>query len=93
MVYLDVVSISAAPRVDGVGYGDSSVCRCKDGSAFRRGDVGSAVVGNLPGERIFPIAKPLGDDVALRQGPLENAGPYPIGIGVHDLSAAADKTT
>ena len=58
VVYLDVVSIPAAPRIDGVGYGDGSVCCGKDGRTFRRGDVGSAMVGDLPGERIFPVAKP-----------------------------------
>jgi len=58
VVYLDVVSIPAAPRVDGVGYGDGSVCCGKDGRTFRRGDVGSAMVGDLPGKRIFPVAKP-----------------------------------
>ena len=66
VVYLDVVPIPAAPRIDGVGYGDGSVCCGKDGRTFRRGDVGSAMVGDLPGERIFPVAKPWGDRVALR---------------------------
>lgn len=53
-----MVPIPAAPRVDGVGYGDGPVCRGKDGRTFRRGDVGPAVVGNLPGEGIFPVSKP-----------------------------------
>ena len=56
VVYLDVVPIPAALRIDGVGYGDGSVCCGKDGRTFRRGDVGSAMVGDLPGERSFPVA-------------------------------------
>ena len=58
VLYLDVVPISAAPGVDGVGNGDGPVRRGQDGGSARRGDVGSAVIGNLPGERVLPVTEP-----------------------------------
>lgn len=89
VIYFDVVSVSSAPGVDSVGDGDGSVCGRKDGGSSRSADVGSAVVGNLPSEGVLPVAEPRGNGVALRKGPLEDTGSLPIGVGIHDLSAAA----
>ena len=58
VLHLDVVPIPAAPGVDGVGYGDGPIRCRKDGRAARSANIGSAMVGNLPGEGIFPVPKP-----------------------------------
>ena len=58
MSYLDVVSIPAAPRVDGVGNGDGSIRCGKDRRAARCADIGSVVVSDFPGEGILTVPKP-----------------------------------
>ena len=57
MLYLDVVSIPAAPRVDGVGDGDDAIRRRKDGRSTRSANIGSVVVGDFPGEGVLPVAE------------------------------------
>ena len=61
MPYLDVVPIPAAPGVDGVGNGNGAVRSRKDGSTAWSADIGSVVVGNFPGEGIFPVAEARGN--------------------------------
>lgn len=57
VVELDMVSIPTAPRIDGVGDGDGAVRSRKDGRSTRSADIGSAVVGNFPGEGVLPVAE------------------------------------
>ena len=82
MIQFNMVSIAATPRVDGVGDGDGAVRRRKDGRSPRSANVGSAVIGNLPGEGVLPVAEALGNRKTFRQRPLEDAGSFPVGIGV-----------
>ena len=71
VVELDVVAITAAPTVEGVGDSDGAVGSRQDRGAFGHSDVGAAVVVDFPSEGIRPVAEPRGDGVALRQRPLE----------------------
>ena len=57
VVELNVVSIPAAPRVDGVGNGDSTVCCGPNGSFTRCADIGSVVVSDFPCEGILTVPK------------------------------------
>ena len=58
MVYLDIVSIPAAPSVDGIGNGDCAICRCQNRCTTRSADIGSAVVGNFSSKGVLTVSKP-----------------------------------
>ena len=88
---LDVIAVTATPRVGSVCNRDRSVCGSKNGRASGSRNIGTTMIRDLAGERILPIAEQRRDRVALRKRPLENTDSLPIRIWVHDLPSAADK--
>lgn len=81
VVELDVVAITAAPTVEGVGDSDGAVCSRQDRGAFGHSDVGAfghsdvgaAVVAGFASDRVGAVALRRGDRARHRQRPLQRA--------------------
>ena len=58
MVYLDMVSIPTAPRVDGICNGDCAICRCQNRCTTRCTNIGSAMIGDFPSKGVLTVSKP-----------------------------------
>src|SRR5699024_4993014 len=71
VVEFDVVSVAAAPAVEGVRDGNGAVGGGQDRSAFGHGDVGAAVVADFTGDRVSAVALGRGDLARHRQRPLQ----------------------
>ena len=56
VVELDVVAITAAPTVEGVGDSDGAVGSRQDRGAFGHSDVGAAVVAGFASDRVGAVA-------------------------------------
>lgn len=61
VVELDVVAITAAPTVEGVGDSDGAVGSRQDRGAFGHSDVGAAVVAGFASDRVGAVALRRGD--------------------------------
>ena len=91
VIDFDMVAVAAAPGVNTVGN-----CYCAGGSRQNLGSVGCGNVGTVvifefPGKRIFPIAKGRRDRKGLRQWPRQRPDGHPVGVWCDDLSAASHK--
>lgn len=73
VVELDVVAITAAPTVEGVGDSDGAVGSRQDRGAFGHSDVGAAVVAGFASDRVGAVALRRGDRARHRQRPLQRA--------------------
>ena len=73
VVELDVVAITAAPTVEGVGDSDGAVGSRQDRGAFGHSDVGAAVVAGFASDRVGAGALRRGDRARHRQRPLQRA--------------------
>ena len=80
MTDFDVISIPAAPGVRAVRRFNRSVRGGEDRRSCRGCDVRPVVIGGLSREWILPVSKVGGYGEALRQRPLENPCPFPVGI-------------
>lgn len=88
VVELDVVAITAAPTVEGVGDSDGAVGGRQDRGAFGHSDVGAAVVAGFAGKRVGSIALRRGDRARHRQRPLQGTvGQGGVGAGRQDFTA------
>ena len=57
VVDLDVIAVTAAPTVEAVGNGDSSVCSGEDRCTLGAGNVGAGVGTDLAGDGVHTMAK------------------------------------
>lgn len=88
VVELDVVTIAAAPAVEGVGDGDSAVGGSQDRGALGHGNVGAAVVADLAGDRVGAVALRRGNRARRRQRPLQGTiGQCGVGARCQNLAA------
>ena len=76
----DVISIPAAPGISTVRYLNRAVRGGENRRPCRGCDVRPVVIGGLSREWILPVSKVGGYGEALRQRPLENPCPFPVGI-------------
>ena len=58
VAYLDMISISTAPRVDGISNGNCAICRCQNWCTTRRSNIGSAMICNFSSKGVLTVSKP-----------------------------------
>ena len=74
MVDLDVIAVAAAPAVETIGNGDSSVCSGNDGCALGTGNVGAGLGAYLAGDGVHAVAELRGNRTRRnRQWPLQRS--------------------
>ena len=91
VINLDVVAVAATPRVDAIGDGHSTGGSRQNRRSRRGGDVGSVMVIDLAGERVFPVSEVGGNCECLWKRPSQRPDGHPVGVGSNDLPAAGHK--